>query len=86
MPDHYDRFAERKAMIDRFHRLPILMQARELVISRGSVYYLPRAVSTSDLALQRPPLAQRSGSVLSNIETQVNQICGKRRGYSTKRI
>ena len=40
-------------MIDRSHRLPIVKQARELGISRGSVYYLPRAVSTSDLALQR---------------------------------
>ena len=40
-------------MIDRSHRLPIVRQARELGISRGSVYYLPRAVSSSDLALQR---------------------------------
>ena len=38
-------------MIDRSHRLSIVMQARELGISRGSVYDLPRAVSTSDLAL-----------------------------------
>ena len=40
-------------MIDRSHRLSIIRQARELGISRGSVYYLPRAVSSSDLALQR---------------------------------
>ena len=40
-------------MIDRSHRLPIVRRARELGISRGSVYYLSRAVSTSNLALQR---------------------------------
>ncbi len=29
-------------MIDRSHALPVTQQARELAISRGSVYYLPR--------------------------------------------
>jgi putative transposase len=38
-------------MIDRKHDLPITRQAAALGISRGSVYYLPRAVSTHDLAL-----------------------------------
>src|SRR5712675_986649 len=47
------RPAERKAMIDREHDLPITRQAEALNISRGSVYYLPRPVSTSDLALMR---------------------------------
>jgi putative transposase len=45
--------AERKAMIDRSHALPLSRQAEELGISRGSVYYAPRPVSASDLALMR---------------------------------
>nr|WP_272209703.1 IS3 family transposase [Marinicella sp. W31]MDC2875527.1 IS3 family transposase [Marinicella sp. W31] len=47
------RIAERKTMIDRNHTLPISRQARALGISRGSVYYLPRATSAADLALMR---------------------------------
>ncbi|MCJ1960738.1 IS3 family transposase [Novosphingobium mangrovi (ex Hu et al. 2023)] len=42
---------ERKAMIDRSHTLPVKRQAKELGISRGSVYYLPRPVSSEDLAI-----------------------------------
>ena len=40
-------------MIDRVHALPISRQARELGISRGSVYYRPRPVPASDLAMMR---------------------------------
>ena len=40
-------------MINREHDLPITRQARALGISRGSVYYLPRPVSASDLAIMR---------------------------------
>jgi putative transposase len=40
-------------MIDRQHDLPVSRQAKELGISRGSIYYLPRATSTADLALMR---------------------------------
>ena len=40
-------------MIDREHDLPITRQARALGISRGSVYYLPRPVSASDLVIMR---------------------------------
>ena len=40
-------------MIDRSHDLPLATQARELGISRGSVHYLPRPVSSADLALMR---------------------------------
>jgi putative transposase len=40
-------------MIDRQHDLPITRQAQVLRISRGSVYYLPRPVSESDLAIMR---------------------------------
>ena len=40
-------------MIDRSHELPLARQARELGISRGSIYYLPRPVSTADLAIMR---------------------------------
>ena len=40
-------------MIDRKHDLPIVRQAEVLSISRGSVYYRPRAVSTTDLGVMR---------------------------------
>jgi putative transposase len=40
-------------MIDREHELPITRQAEALNISRGSVYYLPRPVPDSDLAIMR---------------------------------
>jgi putative transposase len=40
-------------MIDRAHELPISRQAEALNISRGSVYYLPRPVSATDLAIMR---------------------------------
>jgi putative transposase len=40
-------------MIDRSHALPIAKQAAALSLSRGSVYYRPRPVSASDLALMR---------------------------------
>lgn len=40
-------------MIDRGHSLSITRQAGALGISRGSVYYLPRAVSDADLKLMR---------------------------------
>ncbi|WP_093400981.1 IS3 family transposase [Sphingomonas sp. OK281] len=45
--------AERKTMIERSHALPVTRQARELGISRGSVYYLPRPTSAADLAIMR---------------------------------
>jgi hypothetical protein len=45
--------AERKAMVDRSHNLPVVRQARELGISRGSVYYLPKPVCAADLAVMR---------------------------------
>src|ERR1700694_2334600 len=50
---HQGGIAERKAMIDRKHDLPITQQAEVLRISRGSVYYLPRPVSQTDLAIMR---------------------------------
>src|SRR5258708_2752572 len=40
-------------MIDRQHDLPITKQAEVLRISRGSVYYLPRPIPESDLAIMR---------------------------------
>ena len=40
-------------MIDREHDLPITRQAQALAISRSNVYYLPRPVSTADLAVMR---------------------------------
>jgi putative transposase len=40
-------------MIDRSHALPLTRQARQLGISRGSGYYLPRPTSAADLAIMR---------------------------------
>jgi putative transposase len=40
-------------MIDRSHALPLVAQARQLGISRGSIYYLPRPVPATDLAVMR---------------------------------
>jgi putative transposase len=40
-------------MIVREHDLPITKQAKVLGISRGSVYYLPRPVSVTDLEIMR---------------------------------
>jgi hypothetical protein len=40
-------------MIDREHDLSITKRAAALNISRGSVYYLPRPVSASDLEVVR---------------------------------
>jgi putative transposase len=40
-------------MIERSHQLPITRQAEVLNISRGSVYYKPRAVPAGDLAIMR---------------------------------
>ena len=40
-------------MIDRTHKLPISRQARLAGISRGSVYYIPRPVNATDLALMK---------------------------------
>ena len=40
-------------MINREHELPITKQAQVLHVSRGSVYYLPRPVSATDLEVMR---------------------------------
>ena len=40
-------------MIDRRHQLSVVRQAELLGLSRASVYYTPRPVSTADLALMR---------------------------------
>lgn len=40
-------------MIDRGYALPLIAQARQLGISRGSIYYLPRPVPEADLAIMR---------------------------------
>jgi putative transposase len=45
--------AERKAMIDATHALPISRQAQLAGISRGSVYSVPKSVSAADLVLMR---------------------------------
>jgi putative transposase len=50
---HQGGIAERKAMIDREHDLPISRQAKALGVSRGAVYYKPRPPSAEDLRIMR---------------------------------
>jgi hypothetical protein len=50
---HQGRHAERKAMIDRSHPLPLTRQAQVLKLSRSSLYYQPRPVTAEDLAIMR---------------------------------
>lgn len=45
------RTAERKAMIDRNHALPVSQQAKALRLSRGSLYYKPAPVSEHELGV-----------------------------------
>jgi putative transposase len=45
--------AERKAMIDRTHALPVSQQARLVGIARSSVYYRAQPVSEADQLLMR---------------------------------
>jgi putative transposase len=45
--------AERKAMIDRTHPLPMVRQCQLLALSRSTTYYQPTSVSSVDLALMR---------------------------------
>ena len=40
-------------MIDRDHDLPVSRQAAALGVSRGAVYYKPRAISAADLKIMR---------------------------------
>lgn len=40
-------------MIDRTHQLSLTKQAKALGICRGSVYYMPRPISSTDLGLMR---------------------------------
>ena len=47
------RPAERKAMIDREHELPLVRQAELLKLSRGSLYYRNRPVTAAALAIMR---------------------------------
>jgi len=45
--------AERKAMINRTHALPVVRQCQLLELSRSTAYYQPPPVSAADLALMR---------------------------------
>ena len=45
--------AERNAMIEKSHALPITRRAQLVGISRGALYCLPKPVSPADLALMR---------------------------------
>ncbi|WP_369751080.1 IS3 family transposase [Bordetella sp. FB-8] len=50
---HQGRLAERKAMIDRSHALPVSQQAKLVGIARSSAYYRPQPVSQADQLLMR---------------------------------
>src|SRR5205085_12685402 len=45
--------AERKAMVDRGHELPLVRQAELLRLSRSGVYYERRPVPAAELAIMR---------------------------------
>ncbi|MGK8198476.1 IS3 family transposase [Burkholderia cepacia] len=47
------RTAERKAMIDRAHALPVSRQTKLVGIARSSAYYQPQSVSQADQLLMR---------------------------------
>src|ERR1035437_1029164 len=44
-----NRRCERKKMIDKTHKLPVIRQVKLLDLSRSSVYYLPQPTSDNDL-------------------------------------
>lgn len=50
---HQSRPAERQAMIDRTHDLPVYRQAVLLNLNRSRVYYHPRPLPASELAIMR---------------------------------
>ena len=50
---HQGGIAERNAMINRTHALPIVRQCQLLALSRSTAYYQPTPVSAEDLALMR---------------------------------
>lgn len=50
---HQVGIAERKAMIDRRHTLPVSQQTRLVGIARSSAYYRPQPVSEADQLLMR---------------------------------
>src|SRR5258708_27285343 len=67
--------SERKAMIDRHHKLALTKQAALLGISRGSVYYEPAPVSAADLALMRRLDELRSEEHTSELQSPDHIVC-----------
>ncbi len=61
---------ERKAMVDKSHKIPINRQCRILELNRSSFYYQAREVSESDLECMR----------------QIDEIYTKRPFYGSRRI
>lgn len=61
---------ERKAMVDKSHKIPINRQCQILKLNRSSFYYRGREVSDSELALMR----------------QIDEIHTKRPYYGSRRI
>ena len=61
---------ERKAIVDKSHKIPINRQCRLLELNRSSFYYRAREVSESDLRLMR----------------QIDGIYTKRPFYGSRRI
>jgi predicted transcriptional regulator len=56
-------------MIDREHDLSITKQAEILKVSRGSVYYLPRPVSSADLEIMQRVCTENPIRVYRMIES-----------------
>lgn len=75
--------AQCKAMIDRSDALPLIAQTRQFGISRGSICYLPRPVSDSDLAIMRridklhPPYPFAGSQMLRDRLRQEGMLVGR---------
>ena len=68
-------------MIMREHELSITKQAKALRISRGSVYYLPRPVSATDLEIMR--LLDRLHQIFPSPARECCEACWLPRGATS---
>jgi putative transposase len=53
--------AERKKMIDRTHKLPVVRQCEILELARSTAYYTPKPTSPEDLGADAPDRRTASG-------------------------
>ncbi|NOU11845.1 MAG: IS3 family transposase [Nitrospira sp.] len=81
---HQGGLAERNAMIDRTHRLPVVRQCRLLKLARSTAYYQPTPVSETTLTLMRRidelhlPSPFAGARMLRNLLRQKGHAIGRR--------